>query len=61
MKEEFYQDENYIYYWNCIKGHDMLVKYDNDYVEMIGEVLEKGYIVIQDLDKFEIDCIKEKK
>ena len=61
MKEEFYQDENYIYYWDCIKGYDMLVKYDNGYVETIGEALKKGHIVIQDLDKFEIDYIKEKR
>ena len=61
MKEEFYQDENYVYYWNCIKGHDMLVKYDNGYVETIGEALKQGHIVIQDLDKFDIDYIKERK
>ena len=39
----------------------MLVKYDNGYVETIGEALKKGHIVIQDLDKFEIDYIKEKR
>lgn len=61
MKSEFYQDENYIYYWDCIKGQDMLVKYDNGFVETIDEALKQGHIVIQDLDKFELEYIKEEK
>lgn len=61
MKSEFYQDENYIYYWDCIKGHDMIVKYNNGFEETIEEALKQGHIVIQDLDKFEINYIKEEK
>lgn len=61
MKSEFYEDEKYIYYWDCIKGHDMLVKYDNGFEETIGEALKQGHIVIEDLDKFDIDYIKEEK
>ena len=60
-KEEFYRDENYIYYWECIKSYDMLVKYDNGFEETIGEALKQGHINIQDLDKFEISYIKEGK
>ena len=60
-KEEFYRDENYIYYWGCIKSYEMLVKYDNGFVETIGEALKQGHINIQDLDKFEIEYIKEER
>jgi len=61
MKEQFYQDDIYIYYFDCIKSHDMLVKYDNGFEETISDALRQGHIVIQDLDKFDIYYIKEEK
>lgn len=59
--EKFYEDENYIYYWNCIKNNYMIVKYNNGVKETISESLKKGHIDIQILDKFDINYIKEEK
>ena len=59
--ESFYQDDNYNYYWNCIKNEYMIVKYENGYEETISEALKKGTINIKDLDSYNIECIKEKK
>lgn len=59
--ESFYEDENYIYYWNCIKNKYMVVKYDNGLEEAISEALRKGNIDINILDKFGISYIREAK
>ncbi|MBO5095649.1 MAG: hypothetical protein J6B98_02120 [Bacilli bacterium] len=59
--EEFYEDDTYIYYWNCIKNKYMVVKYDNGTEETISQALLKGHIDIQILDKFNISYIKEEK
>ena len=57
----FYEDDTYTYYWSCIKNKYMIVKYDDGSKELISDALKNKHIVIQDLDKFEIDYIKEKK
>lgn len=59
--EGFYADENYTYYWSCIKNKYMIVKYDDGSKELISEALEKKHIDIQMLDKFNISYIKEEK
>ena len=59
--EGFYADENYTYYWSCIKNKYMIVKYDDGSKELISEALEKKHIDIQVLDKFNISYIKEEK
>lgn len=59
--QSFYEDENYIYFWECMKNSYMIVEYDDGFEETIDEALKQGHIVIQDLDKFEIDYIKEEK
>ena len=59
--EQFYEDDIYIYYWNCIKNKYMIVKYDNGSRELISEALKKERIDIQVLDKFDINYIKEEK
>lgn len=59
--QSFYEDENYIYFWECMKNSYMIVEYDDGFEETIYEALKQGHIVIQDLDKFEIDYIKEEK
>ncbi|MBQ3020695.1 MAG: hypothetical protein IJD92_00545 [Bacilli bacterium] len=56
--EQFYQDENYNYYWNCIKNKYMIVKYDDGTKKLISEVLKQKHIDIQVLDKFNISYIK---
>lgn len=59
--ESFYEDENYIYYWSCIKDKYMIVRYKSGYEESISEALKYGTITITDLDNFNIDYIKEEK
>lgn len=59
MLEEFYQDENYVYYWDCIKGSNMIVRYENGFEETISKALEQNHIDIQILDKFNISYIKK--
>ena len=59
--ESFYEDNKYIYYWNCLKNKYMIVKYDSEYEETISDALEEGHIDIKDLDKFNISYIKEEK
>ena len=59
--EGFYEDENYTYYWSCIKNKYMIVKYDDGSKELISEALKNNHIDIQILDKFNISYIKEEK
>ena len=59
--DPFYNDENYTYYWSCIKNKYMIVKYDDGSRELISEALKNKHIDIQILDKFNISYIKEEK
>ena len=59
--EEFYEEDNYIYYWSCMKNKYMVVRYDDGNEETISQALLKGHIDIQILDKFEINYIKYEK
>lgn len=59
--EGFYEDENYTYYWSCMKNKYMIVKYDDGSKELISEALKNKHIEIQILDKFGISYIKIKK
>lgn len=61
VKEEFYRDDEYIYYWNCLKNENVIVKYENGYEEMVSDGLNYGSVMISDLDEFNIRYIKEKK
>lgn len=59
--ESFYEDENCIYYWSCIKNKYMIVEYDDGTKELISVALKNKHIDIKDLDKFNISYIKEEK
>lgn len=59
--EKFYEDDKYVYYWNCIKNNYMLVRYDDGDEETISEALKQKHIDINILDKFNINYIKEEK
>lgn len=59
VEQKFYEEDNYIYYWECMKDSYMIVKYDDGYEETISEALKQKHIDIQVLDKFEIFYIKE--
>lgn len=61
MLEEFYQDNDYKYYWNCIKDEYIIVKYESGYEETVSNALLNKTITIRDLDNYNIDYIKEKK
>ncbi len=52
--EDFYQDENYIYYFNCAKGYAIVVVYEDETEEKVEDALKKGTITISDLDKYNI-------
>ena len=59
--EEFYEDEQYEYFYNCIKGKYIIVKYKNGFEETVEDALKNGTITISDLDKYNIEYIKYKK
>lgn len=59
--EEFYQDDNYIYYWNCIKNNYIVVKYEDGSSELVSDALINGSITINELDNFNIKYIKYEK
>ncbi len=56
--EEFYQDENYTYYYNCAKSKYVIVRYENGYEETVKNALNYQTITIDDLDLYHIDYIK---
>lgn len=61
MLEKIYEDDEYIYYFSCIKSEYVDVVYSNGRKENIKDALKLGHIDIQVLSKFDIDYIKEEK
>jgi len=59
--QSFYEDEKYIYYWECMKNKYMIVKYEDGFEETISDALIQKHIGIEVLNKFDIDYIKEEK
>lgn len=59
--ELIYEDEQYYYYLPCIKSQYIEVRFDNGKKYNIIAALGNGYVNIGDLDKFNIDYIKEEK
>lgn len=59
--EKFYEDENYEYYFSCIKGSYIVVIYSDNTEEPVSEALKKGTITIKDLEEYNIGYYKEKK
>jgi len=59
--QSFYEDDNYIYYWECMKNSYMVVEYDDGFKETISDALKQKHIDIPMLDKFNISYIKEEK
>ena len=57
--EEFYSDDNYAYYWECIKDKYMIVRYESGFEETISSALRNGTIDISDLDRCGISYIKD--
>ena len=59
--EQFYEDDENKYYFNCMKGKYIIVKYESGYEETVKNALKYGTITISDLDKYNIEYIIEKK
>ena len=59
--EEFYSDDNYSYYWSCIKNTYMIVRYSSGFEETVSNALKNGTITISDLDRYGISYIKHEK
>lgn len=57
--EEFYRDDDYIYFYSCIKSSYVVVKFKNGVQMTVSEALKQEYITIKDLDKFDIEYYKE--
>lgn len=57
--EEFYSDDSYSYYWECIKDKYMIVRYESGFEETISSALKNGTIDIYDLDRYGISYIKD--
>jgi len=58
--QSFYEDDMYKYFWDCMKNKYMVVQYESGFEETVSDALKYGTITIDDLDKFNIDYIKEK-
>ena len=56
--EQFYEDEDHEYYYSCMKGSFIIVKYENGYQETVEAALKNKTITISDLDKYNIHYIK---
>lgn len=61
MLQQFYEDEEYEYYYNCMKGKYIIAKYESGYEETVENSLKYGTITIKDLDRYNIDYIKYEK
>lgn len=59
--ENFFEDDDYNYYWNCIKDNYMIVRYESGFEETISNALKNKTITINDLDKYKINYIKQEK
>ena len=57
----FYEDDNYIYYWDCCKDEYMVVRYVSGAEITIGEALKSHYFDIQELDAAGIQYVKYEK
>ena len=59
--ESFYEDDEYTYYWECMKNSYMIVKYESGFEETVSNALKYGTIKISDLDDYDISYIKNEK
>ena len=59
--EGFYEDDKYNYFYSCMKGKYMIVRYESGYEETIEEALRYGSITINDLEEYDISYIKYEK
>lgn len=56
--EEFYRDDEYVYYFYCMKSKYIVVIYESGYEEKVSDALKNNTITIKDLDDNNINYIK---
>ncbi|MBQ6841211.1 MAG: hypothetical protein IJO63_03760 [Bacilli bacterium] len=59
--ESFYTDDEYTYYYSCMKGEHIVVQYESGYEETVTQALKFGAITISDLDEHSIYYYKQEK
>ena len=59
--QNFFEDENYVYYWDCVKDEYMIVRYENGKEMTISESLKNHQFGIEKLDEAGIQYIKNEK
>lgn len=59
--EEFFEDNEMIYYFECEKSDYVIVRYESGYEEPLKDALKYGTITIEDLNRFSIDYLQYKK
>lgn len=59
--EKFYEDENFEYFYSCIKSNYITVTYKDGTKETVKDALAKGHITIKDVDNYKIHYYKEAK
>lgn len=59
--ELIYEDDEFYYYFPCIKSQYVIVEYSNGQTKNIKEVLANGEILVKDLRNYGIEFIKKSK
>lgn len=60
-REKFYEDDNYVYYFPCIKSTSIFVKFPNGNKILVVKALEENKVTIDELIKAGLEVIKEDK
>lgn len=60
-REKFYEDDNYVYYFPCIKSTSIFVKFPNGNKILVVKALEDNKVTIDELIKAGLEVIKEDK
>lgn len=59
--QNFFEDDNYVYYWDCIKDEYMIVRYATGEEIRISDALKANKLSIQELDDAGIKYIKNER
>lgn len=60
-KEDFYEDDTYIYTFSCTKSNSIYVKLSNGNKMLVKTALEEEKVSIEELEKAGLDFTKRKK
>ena len=60
-QELFYEDDEYKYYFPCLKSSSVYVKFENGNKLLVVDALEENKVTIDELIKAGLEVIKEKK